>query len=67
MGRTLGLTVIAEGIERTEQLEALRGMSGRYAQGFLFGSPQSALGIGELLGASWTPEASADFGRRRLQ
>ena len=37
LGSTLGLNVIAEGVERVEQLEELRGLGCHLAQGHLFG------------------------------
>ena len=40
MARTLGLTVIPEGIETEAQREALLALGCRYGQGYLFGRPQ---------------------------
>lgn len=37
---TLGLTLVAEGIERAEQAEAMRDMGVRFGQGFLYQRPQ---------------------------
>jgi len=65
IGRSLGLTVVTEGYERIEQRDALREVSGRYAQGYLFGMPQSASDIAELLRVSSVPPAAADFLHRR--
>ncbi|CAK0747870.1 diguanylate cyclase [Gammaproteobacteria bacterium] len=39
MARTLGMRVVAEGVENKEQLELLRRMQCRYAQGFFFSRP----------------------------
>jgi diguanylate cyclase (GGDEF)-like protein/PAS domain S-box-containing protein len=39
LGDLLGLEVVAEGIERPEQLEALRALGCRWGQGFLFARP----------------------------
>jgi diguanylate cyclase (GGDEF)-like protein/PAS domain S-box-containing protein len=39
MARSLGMEIVAEGIESTAQLEALRMLGCRRAQGFLFGRP----------------------------
>jgi len=39
LGRRLGLTVVAEGIEREVQLIRLREMGCEYGQGFLFARP----------------------------
>lgn len=40
LGRGIGASVIAEGVEHAEQADALRGMGIEYAQGFLFQKPQ---------------------------
>ena len=40
MARTLGLTVIPEGIETEAQRDALLALGCRYGQGYLFGRPQ---------------------------
>ncbi len=40
MARSLGLTVVPEGIETQAQREALIALGCRYGQGFLFGRPQ---------------------------
>lgn len=42
MGRTMGVTLIAEGVERAEQAEELRAGGYDLVQGFLFGHPASA-------------------------
>lgn len=39
MSRTLGLSVVAEGIETQEQLEVLRGLGCHVGQGYLFAEP----------------------------
>lgn len=51
MGHTLGHTVTAEGVERTDQLHALRGMDCSYGQGYLFARPAPASALGSLLAA----------------
>jgi diguanylate cyclase (GGDEF)-like protein len=43
LGRTLGLQVVAEGIETTEQLHLLRSLGCELGQGFLLGRPAPAL------------------------
>jgi diguanylate cyclase (GGDEF)-like protein len=42
LGRTLGLTIVAEGIESTGQLERLRALGCELGQGYLFGRPSDA-------------------------
>jgi EAL domain-containing protein (putative c-di-GMP-specific phosphodiesterase class I) len=42
LGQTLGLEVIAEGVETAEQREFLRGMGCRLYQGYLFSRPLDA-------------------------
>ena len=42
LARTLGLEVIAEGIETPEQVAALRHLHTQYGQGFYLGQPSSA-------------------------
>ena len=50
IGESLGIRVVAEGIESTEQLERLRELGCRYGQGYLLGRPVAAADIFELLG-----------------
>ncbi len=40
-GTSLGVDVIAEGIESVPQLDAVQTLGCRYAQGYLLGRPQS--------------------------
>ena len=49
LAHTLGLEVVAEGIETTEQVLQLRAMGCEQGQGFHFGRPQSASSIEALL------------------
>ena len=42
LARTLGLEVIAEGIETPEQLDALRELRTEFGQGFLLARPSPA-------------------------
>lgn len=49
LGRSLGLTIVAEGIETPEQLRMLRQLGCGLGQGFLLGRPASAEVIGPLL------------------
>ena len=51
MGRILGLTVVAQGVETREQAEFLREHACDEYQGFYFGKPQSAHEFAELLRA----------------
>jgi EAL domain-containing protein (putative c-di-GMP-specific phosphodiesterase class I) len=50
LGHTLGLTVIAEGVETPGQLARLDRLGCDYAQGHLFARPETASRVGELLG-----------------
>ena len=50
LGRDLGVQVVAEGIERPEQLEQLRVMRCDYGQGFLVARPMPASGVESLVG-----------------
>jgi diguanylate cyclase (GGDEF)-like protein len=50
LGQTLGLSMIAEGIERTEQLAELRPLLCGMAQGYLFAKPMEGTMFTELLG-----------------
>ena len=55
-----GLPVVAEGVENTEQLSALRTADCESAQGFLFARPMTAAAIEERLVASAAAPQSAD-------
>ncbi len=55
VGHDLGIEIVAEGIDRPEQLELLRAMGCGLGQGFLLAKPMTAPGI----------EAFADPGRAR--
>ncbi|WP_433497681.1 putative bifunctional diguanylate cyclase/phosphodiesterase [Sphaerimonospora sp. CA-214678] len=48
LGHDLGLIVVAEGIERAEQLDLLREMGCTRGQGYLVGRPTAARGIDSL-------------------
>jgi predicted signal transduction protein with EAL and GGDEF domain len=52
LGRALGLTVVAEGVETAEQDAILKDFNCHEFQGFLFSRPVSAEEISRLLGAS---------------
>jgi diguanylate cyclase (GGDEF)-like protein len=49
LGRTLGLTIIAEGIEDEGQLERLRSLGCEFGQGYLFARPVDAEAITRFL------------------
>jgi len=51
LGRDLDLDVIAEGIEKVEQLDVFRAMQGEYAQGFYLFRPMDNRGAEDLLSA----------------
>jgi EAL domain-containing protein (putative c-di-GMP-specific phosphodiesterase class I) len=58
LGRNLGLTVTAEGVEREEQAATLRRLGCPMAQGFLFARPGPAADLESTFlrpGAVWTP------------
>ena len=56
LAHSLGMGVIAEGIETAEQLERVRSLGCEYGQGFLFSQPQSAEETQKLI-ANWSPAA----------
>ncbi|GAA3764127.1 putative bifunctional diguanylate cyclase/phosphodiesterase [Salinactinospora qingdaonensis] len=55
LGQDLGVQVVAEGIERPEQLERLRAMGCTYGQGFLVARPMAADGVEALVGGAEMP------------
>ena len=63
LAHSLGLHVIAEGIEDTTQLRRLRKLGCEYGQGFLFSLPRSAEETQALL-AGWSPTRAAELGGR---
>jgi EAL domain-containing protein (putative c-di-GMP-specific phosphodiesterase class I) len=50
LGQTLGLTIVAEGVETAEQVEIVRELGCQYAQGFYFSHPVAADVFEGLLG-----------------
>ena len=69
VGRDLGLQVIAEGIEQSRQLIALREMGCEFGQGFLLARPMGAPAVAALLkkaklrSADGSPNDGRDGGR----
>ena len=66
LAHNLGLTVVAEGVEDENVLDALVGYGCDAAQGFHFGRPAPAEDLAELLMSSGTPIAGASGGAKRL-
>ncbi|MFF5208821.1 putative bifunctional diguanylate cyclase/phosphodiesterase [Streptosporangium sp. NPDC000396] len=58
LGHDLGLIVVAEGIERPEQLELLREMGCTRGQGFLVARPMAARGVDSLMRTSLSSMSS---------
>ena len=51
LAHTLGMDVIAEGIEKAEHLERLQALECEYGQGYFFSKPVSAIKAEQLLGS----------------
>jgi diguanylate cyclase (GGDEF)-like protein len=76
MGKTLGLGLVAEGVENADQAERLQSLGCRFAQGFYFSRPVPAEEIQKMLHAShairvaggrWVqPEPADQRGRLRV-
>jgi EAL domain-containing protein (putative c-di-GMP-specific phosphodiesterase class I) len=67
IGRSLGVTMVAEGIEEPGQLERLRELGCELGQGYLFARPARADRIGAILaGGSATEATDAAAGGSRL-
>jgi diguanylate cyclase (GGDEF)-like protein/PAS domain S-box-containing protein len=49
LGRSMQIDAVAEGVETTDQLDHLRRLGTRYAQGFLFSQPLEARDMSSLL------------------
>lgn len=54
LSESLGLDTVVEGVEDARQLETLRDLGCRVAQGFLFSHPLPGNDIGALLGRDWS-------------
>jgi EAL domain-containing protein (putative c-di-GMP-specific phosphodiesterase class I) len=65
LGRELGFTVIAEGVETAAQFEMLRDLGCQQVQGHLTARPASATETRTLLKSNWGRRL--DTGRRRLR
>ena len=52
LAQRLGVHIVAEGIERREQLEALQQLGCDLGQGYFFSGPVEANQLGDLLAAS---------------
>jgi sensor c-di-GMP phosphodiesterase-like protein len=52
MGKTLGLVLVAEGVETAEQSDRLQSLGCRFAQGFYFSRPVPAEQIQRMLHTS---------------
>ena len=64
LGRSLGLSTVAEGIETSEQLRVLRGLGCGLGQGYLFGKPAAAAEIQSVLMTAASAQAAAPIKRR---
>jgi diguanylate cyclase (GGDEF)-like protein/PAS domain S-box-containing protein len=64
VGHDLGIEVVAEGIERPEQLELLRAMGCGLGQGYLVAGPMAASGIDALAAAREQGDPSAVPGHK---
>ena len=56
LAKTLGLTVVAEGVEKVVQRDLLGGLGCDYYQGYLFSRPLSSEAFMSLLDAQWMKE-----------
>jgi diguanylate cyclase (GGDEF)-like protein len=56
LAASLGLDVVAEGIESVEQAATVTALGCSHGQGFYFGIPLSRLGISQYLGATRLPQ-----------
>ncbi|HUF32599.1 MAG TPA: EAL domain-containing protein [Acidimicrobiales bacterium] len=65
LGETLGLEVIAEGVERLDQVEALRGLGCSTAQGWHFSHPVPVDDFSDLLVQQRAGIGCADIARQR--
>jgi diguanylate cyclase (GGDEF)-like protein/PAS domain S-box-containing protein len=61
MAKTLGFTVVAEGVELEEQASFLRGLGCQQAQGYLYSRPMPAMDLVELLRGQRPPRGKANI------
>jgi diguanylate cyclase (GGDEF)-like protein/PAS domain S-box-containing protein len=61
VGAELGMQVVAEGIEQSRQLDALREMGCGYGQGFLVARPMAAPGVESLIRTAKTDISHAEI------
>jgi EAL domain-containing protein (putative c-di-GMP-specific phosphodiesterase class I) len=54
---SLGVTVVAEGIERPDQRRRVLDLGGRFGQGYLLGEPLTADAVPARLGVDEPPHA----------
>ena len=69
MGRALGMTVVAEGVETSQQLDVLKRLGCDYLQGFLFARPEPAHEIFDRIRTAYEGDRQVtdqDADRRRL-
>ena len=64
LGRSLGLSTVAEGIETPQQLRVLRGLGCGLGQGYLFGKPAAADEIQSVLMNAASAQMAAPVKRR---
>jgi len=56
MAHEMKLDVVAEGVERAEQVPVLKALGADYAQGFLFGEPMPAAEAQRFIAKNWKAE-----------
>jgi EAL domain-containing protein (putative c-di-GMP-specific phosphodiesterase class I) len=67
LGHSLNLQVLAEGVERSDQLEALRRIGCDFLQGYLFAPPMPAGRVPRHLAPEAFPIGPARVGKRALR